>query len=77
MTISKVAYVQVPSINKLISFLNKNGIDWSNHRDGCDEEEFWVEIQECTIDVLKEEFLNEQESQQCIDENVENIIFYE
>lgn len=77
MTISKVAYVQVPSINKLISFLNKNDIEWSNHRDGCDEEEFWVEINNELINALSGEFLNDQESQQCAEENVEYIIFYE
>ena len=77
MTISKVAYVQVPSFNKLINFLNKNDIDWSRHIDGADEEEFWVEICNEVINTLSGEFLNDQEYQQCKDEDVEYIIFYE
>ena len=77
MTISKVAYVSVPSFRKLKTFLDKNNIDYSVHKDGADEEEFWVEICNEVINTLSGEFLNDQESQQFAEENVEYIIFYE
>lgn len=77
MTISKVAYVQTSSFNKLINFLNKNDIDWSRHVDGADEEEFWVEITSDVLAHLAGTYLNEQEHQECVKENVEYIIFYE
>jgi len=77
MTISKVAYVQVPSYVNLFRFLNKNDIDYSHHKDGADENEVWIEINNEVINTLSGEFLNNQESQQCAEENVEYIIFYE
>lgn len=77
MTISKVAYVNVPSFRNLTTFLNKNDIDWSIHVDGADEEEFWIEINNKVINTLSGEFLNKQECQRCAEENVEYMIFYE
>lgn len=77
MTINKIAYISVKSVNQLEKFLNKNNIYWSKHKDEYDEEEIWMEIFDDTINILSGEFLNDNETERCQQENVEYIIFYE
>lgn len=77
MTINKIAYISVSSFDKLEKFLNKNNICWSKHKDEYDEEEIWMEIFDDTINILSGEFLNDNETERCQQENVEYIIFYE
>ena len=77
MTINKVAYLSVPSFKKLENYLNKKNIDYSYHTDGADEKEIWIEVDDCTLNTLSGEFLNKYEYEQCVEENVEYIIFYE
>ena len=77
MTINKIAYISVSSFDKLEKFLNKNNIYLSKHKDEYDEEEIWMEIFDDTINILSGEFLNDNETERCQQENVEYIIFYE
>lgn len=78
MTINKVAYVQAGSAEDLIKFLDCSNIDYNIHSDNCDEEELWIELDDENIiaNQLKEEFLNTEEFDEIIKENVDYIIFY-
>ena len=78
MTINKVAYVQAVSAEDLIKFLDCSNIDYNVHRDNCDEEEVWIELDDENIiaNQFKEEFLNTEEFDEIIKENVDYIIFY-
>ena len=51
---------------------------FSIHSDNCDEEEVWIELDDENIiaNQLKEEFLNTEEFDEIIKENVDYIIFY-
>lgn len=76
MTISKVAYISA-RLDVLVEFLNENEIRYSNHRDGNDEEEIWVEdISDFDLELLDQEFLNQQEFEEIKNENVNTLIFY-
>lgn len=78
MTINKIAYISVKSYKELFKFLNKENVNYSIYKDGYGEEEIWIEIfPDITINILSKEFLNDEESKKCIEENVEYIIFYE
>lgn len=44
MIINRVAYVQASSLDDLTGFLNNLNIDYTVHRDNCDEEEVWVKL---------------------------------
>lgn len=78
MTINKIAYISVKSYEELFKFLNKENVNYSTYKDGHGEEEIWIEIfHDITINILSKEFLNNEESKKCIEENVEYIIFYE
>ena len=76
MTIVKVAYISA-RLDVLVEFLNENEIEYSNHRDGGDEEEIWVEdISDFNLELLDQEFLNQQEFKEIKNENVNTLIFY-
>ena len=80
MTIEKVAFIQnnMKDHKELKDCLSLENISYSNHRDGADEKEIWV-------DVLDEEIINslvdvnilvESEKNKLIEEGVSIIIFY-
>jgi hypothetical protein len=77
MTITKVAYLQVPSFERLERHLQKKEIDYSIHNDGADEKEVWIEIINENLKDIQGEYLNDKEYQECVEEDVEYIIFYE
>ena len=78
MTINKIAYISVKSYEELFKFLNKENVNYSTYKDGHGEEEIWIEIfPDITINILSKEFLNDEESKKCAEENIEYIIFYE
>ena len=80
MTIEKVAFIQnhMKDHKELKNCLSLEDIIYSNHRDGAEEEEIWV-------DGLNEEIINslvdvnilvESEKNKLIEEGVSIIIFY-
>ena len=79
MTINRVAYVQASSLDDLTGFLNNLNIDYTVHRDNCDEEEVWVELDTNEGFISKQldgEFLNKEEFKQIVEQKVDYIIFY-
>lgn len=78
MTINRVAYVQASSLDDLTGFLNNLNIDYTVHRDNCDEEEVWVKLDNFDMIVgnLKGEFLNKEEFKEIVEQKVDYIIFY-
>ena len=79
MTINKVAYVQVSSLDDLTGFLNNLNIDYNVHRDNCDEEEIWVKLdinEDFISKQLDGEFLNKEEFKEIVEQKVDYIIFY-
>lgn len=78
MTISTIAYIGVSSLDDLSNFLISKKIDYSNHKDGAEEEELWIDDSSReTLDKLNNEFINNIEYETLIDRNVEYIVFYE
>ena len=76
MTIIKAAYISA-RLDVLVEFLNENEIEYSNHRDGAEEEEIWVEdISDFNLELFDQEFLNQQEFEEIKNENVNTLIFY-
>lgn len=79
MTINRVAYVQASSLDDLTGFLNNLNIDYTVHRDNCDEEEVWVKLDVDENFISKElngEFLNKKEFKEIVEQKVDYIIFY-
>ena len=79
MTISKIAYIQANSLDDLTGFLNNLNIDYSVHRDNCDEEEVWVKLDINENFISKQldgEFLNKEEFKEIVEQKVDYIIFY-
>lgn len=79
MTINRVAYVQASSLDDLTGFLNNLNIDYTVHRDNCDEEEVWVKLDVNENFISKElngEFLNKKEFKEIVEQKVDYIIFY-
>lgn len=79
MTIIKIAYVQVNSLDDLTGFLNNLNIDYNVHRDNCDEEEVWVKLDVDENFISKQldgEFLNKEEFKEIVEQKVDYIIFY-
>lgn len=79
MTINRVAYVQASSLDDLTGFLNNLNIDYTVHRDNCDEEEVWVKLdidEDFISKQLDGEFLNKEEFKQIVEQKVDYIIFY-
>ena len=80
MTIEKVAFIQnrMKDNKELEDCLSLEDIIYSNHRDGADEEEIWVdELNEETINSLVDvNILVESEKNKLIEKGVSIIIFY-
>ena len=80
MTIEKVAFIQnhMKDNKELKDCLSLEDISYSNHRDGADEEEIWVDVlDEETINSLFDiNILVESEKNKLIEEGVSIIIFY-
>lgn len=79
MKINKVAYIQVSSLDDLTGFLIGSNIDYNVHRDNCDEEEVWVELdtnEDFISKQLNGEFLNKEEFKEIVKQKVDYIIFY-
>ena len=79
MTINRVAYIQASSLDDLTGFLIGSSIDYNVHRDNCDEEEVWVELDTEEGFISKQldgEFLNKEEFKQIVKQKVHYIIFY-
>lgn len=79
MTINRVAYVQASSLDDLTGFLNNLNIDYTVHRDNCDEEEVWIKLDVDENFISKElngEFLNKKEFKEIVEQKVDYIIFY-
>ena len=80
MTIEKVAYIQnhMKDHKELKNCLSLEDIIYSNHIDGADEEEIWVEeLNEEIINSLMDiNILVESEKNKLIEENVSIIIFF-
>lgn len=79
MKINKVAYIQVSSLDDLTGFLIGSNIDYNVHRDNCDEEEVWVELdtnEDFISKQLNGEFLNKEEFKEIVEQKVDYIIFY-
>lgn len=79
MTINRVAYVQASSLDDLTGFLNNLNIDYTVHRDNCDEEEVWIKLdidEDFISKQLDGEFLNKEEFKQIVEQKVDYIIFY-
>ena len=80
MTIEKVAFIQnhMKDHKELKDCLSLEDIIYSNHRDGAEEEEIWVDVlDEKTINYLFDvNILVESEKNKLIEENVSIIIFF-
>ena len=80
MTIEKVAFIPnyMKNNKELEDCLSLEDIIYSNHRDGAEEEEIWVEgLNEEIINSLVDiNILVESEKNKLIEENVSIIIFY-
>ena len=80
MTIEKVAFIQnhMKDHKELKDCLSLEDIIYSNHRDGAEEEEIWVDVlDEKTINYLFDvNILVESEKNKLIEEGVSIIIFY-
>ena len=80
MTIEKVAFIQnhMKDHKELKDYLSLEDISYSNHRDGAEEEEIWVEgLNEEIINSLVDiNILVESEKNKLIEENVSIIIFF-
>lgn len=80
MTIEKVAFIPnyMKNNKELEDCLSLEDIIYSNHRDGAEEEEIWVEVlDEETINSLVDiNILVESEKNKLIEENVSIIIFF-
>ena len=80
MTIEKVAFIQnhMKDHKELENCLSLEDIIYSNHRDGAEEEEIWVDVlDEKTINYLFDvNILVESEKNKLIEENVSIIIFF-
>ena len=80
MIIEKVAYIQnhMKDHEELADCLSLEDINYSNHRDGAEEEEIWVEgLNEEIINSLVDvNILVESEKNKLIEEGVSIIIFF-
>ena len=80
MTIEKVAFIQnyMKDHKELADRLSLEDIDYSNHIDGAEEEEIWVEgLNEEIINSLMDvNILIESEKNKLIEEGVSIIIFF-
>ena len=80
MTIEKVAFIPnyMKNNKELKDCLSLEDINYSNHRDGEEEEEIWVEgLNEEIINSLVDiNILVESEKNKLIEQNVSIIIFY-
>jgi len=80
MTIEKVAFIRnhMKNNQELEDCLSLEDISYSNHRDGAEEEEIWVEgLNEEIINSLVDvNILSESEKNKLIEENVSIIIFF-
>ena len=80
MTIEKVAFIPnyMKDNKELENSLSLEDISYSNHRDGAEEEEIWVDVlDEETINSLFDvNILVESEKNKLIEEGVSIIIFY-
>ena len=80
MTIEKVAFIQnhMKDHKELADRLSLEDIIYSNHRDGAEEEEIWVdELNEEIINSLVDvNILVESEKNKLIEEGISIIIFY-
>ena len=80
MTIEKVAFIQnhMKDHKELKDCLSLEDIIYSNHRDGAEEEEIWVDVlDEKTINSLFDvNILVESEKNKLIEEGVSIIIFF-
>lgn len=80
MTIEKVAFIPnyMKNNKELKDCLSLEDINYSNHRDGTEEEEIWVEgLDEEIINSLVDiNILVESEKNKLIEENVSIIIFF-
>ena len=79
MTIIKIAYIQVSSLDDITGFLARLDIDYNVHRDNCDEEEVWVKLDVDENFISKQldgEFLNKEEFKEIVEQKVDYIIFY-
>ena len=80
MTIEKVAFIQnhMKDHKELKDCLSLEDIIYSNHRDGAEKEEIWVDVlDEKTINYLFDvNILVESEKNKLIEEGVSIIIFY-
>ena len=80
MTIEKVAFIQnhMKDHKELKDCLSLEDIIYSNHRDGAEEEEIWVDVlDEKTINSSFDvNILVESEKNKLIEEGVSIIIFY-
>ena len=80
MTIEKVAFIRnhMKNNQELEDCLSLEDISYSNHRDGAEEEEIWVEgLNEEIINSLVDvNILVESEKNKLIEEGISIIIFY-
>ena len=80
MTVEKVAFIQnhMKDYRELADCLSLEDIIYSNHRDGAEEEEIWVEgLNEEIINSLVDiNILVESEKNKLIEEGVSIIIFF-
>ena len=80
MTIEKVAFIQnhMKDNKELEDYLSLEDIRYSNHIDGAEEEEIWIEgLNEEIINSLVDiNILVESEKNKLIEENVSIIIFF-
>ena len=80
MTIEKVAFIQnnMKDYRELADRLSLEDINYSNHIDGAEKEEIWVdELNEEVINSLVDvNILVESEKNKLIEENVSIIIFF-
>lgn len=71
-----IAYIDVENLNETKLELNECEIVYSEHRDGCQEEELWIEISEEVIEYLSGKGLVDEDERDTIVNSIETVVVY-